>query len=338
MSNSLVIFSRAAEMLAEANTIQKTKELKDIALTAADWAKRRNMGENAVQHARTYALLAERKMGELLLGMEMAKGGQPYHKKPTCCAAQQVETPTIAQLRLKRTEVAEAKALATVGEEKFQEVVSGAKSVRQVWKEVAREKKNSVIAEKARKSVTKTSDDLDALLASGQKFSTIYADPPWAYGNQGTRAATSNHYSTMSVDDICDLPIKDLKADDAHLHLWTTNAFLFESKRVMEAWGFEYKSMLIWVKPQMGLGNYWRVSHEILLFGISGQCPFLDHSYMSWISCERTRHSKKPEQIRSMIEKVSPPDYLELFGREIIEGWTVWGNEVEGNLLVNECV
>lgn len=105
----------------------------------------------------------------------------------------------------------------------------------------------------------------DLFLLTGRKFGTVYADPPWLYRNQGTRAATGNHYASM--DEICALPVRDVAADDAHLHLWTTNGFLFEAHRVMEAWGFECQGCFVWVKSQMGLGNYWRVSHEFMLFG-----------------------------------------------------------------------
>lgn len=169
----------------------------------------------------------------------------------------------------------------------------------------------------------------------GQKFGCIYADPPWKYGNQSTRAATDNHYQTMGIDDICSMPVKELAADDAHLHLWTTNAFIREAFDVIEAWGFEYRSMFVWVKPQMGIGNYWRVSHEILLLGIRGNAKrFRNRSLKSWAEFPRGRHSAKPEEIRVMIEKCSPGPYLELFGRALIDGWTVFGNQIEPRLFV----
>lgn len=164
------------------------------------------------------------------------------------------------------------------------------------------------------------------------RFACIYADPAWKYGNQGTRAATDDHYGTMTVDEICALPVREFAADDAHLHLWTTNAFLFEARRVMEAWGFEYKSCFVWVKPQMGIGNYWRVSHEFMLFGLRGDCPFLARDEKSWRELPRGRHSAKPDRIRQMIEKVSPGPRLEMFARDVIEGWNAWGNQLRRNL------
>ena len=174
--------------------------------------------------------------------------------------------------------------------------------------------------------------DLQKLIDNGKQFSTIYADPPWKYSNQATRSATDNHYDTMTVKDIANLPVPELTTDNAHLHLWTTNAFLPESFKIIEAWGFEYKSIFVWVKPQMGIGNYWRVSHEFMLFGLKGKQPFLNRGQMSWQKINRTKHSKKPEEIAQTIEKTSPGPYLELFGRQTRPGWTVWGNEIERTL------
>jgi N6-adenosine-specific RNA methylase IME4 len=179
--------------------------------------------------------------------------------------------------------------------------------------------------------------DLYELIGAGKKFKTITADPPWAYSNQATRAATDNHYKTMTIDEICNLPIKELADESAHLHLWTTNAFLYDSARVMEAWGFEYKSVFIWTKPSMGIGNYWRVSHEYLIFGMKGNLPFNDRSEMSWFTAKRSKHSQKPGEVIKKIEKVSPPKYLELFGRDTRRGWTVWGNQIRRTLFNEEA-
>jgi N6-adenosine-specific RNA methylase IME4 len=170
-------------------------------------------------------------------------------------------------------------------------------------------------------------DDLHALVKEGKTFGTIYADPPWRYRNQGTRASTDKHYPTMTVDEIAALPVAGLAANDAHLHLWTTNAFLFEAQRVLDAWGFEYKSLFVWCKPQMGLGNYWRVSHEFLLLGVRGDSPFRT-AHPSFLVAPRRRHSEKPEAVRQVVEQVSPGPRLELFARKTTPGWTSWGNEI----------
>ena len=175
---------------------------------------------------------------------------------------------------------------------------------------------------------------LDELLATGHVFPTVYADPPWTYRNQFSRAAAVNHYATLSLQDICDLPVPQLAAANSHLHLWATTPLLQEALTVMAAWGFQYKSCFVWVKDKMGMGNYWRVSHELLLFGIRGSLPFRDCAVRSWLQCRRTVHSRKPELIRLLVERVSPGPYLELFGRAEVHDaeWTVFGNEIERRL------
>jgi N6-adenosine-specific RNA methylase IME4 len=114
--------------------------------------------------------------------------------------------------------------------------------------------------------------DLDQLISEGKKFRTIYADPPWMYGNRGPRASADNHYRTMSADTIAALPVGKHAADNCHLHLWSTYDFLFQCLRIIEAWGFQYKTCFAWVKPEpvKELGNYWRVATELLLLGVRG--------------------------------------------------------------------
>lgn len=160
------------------------------------------------------------------------------------------------------------------------------------------------------------------------RYSTVYADPPWSYSNKATRSAAAGEYATMTVEEICALPVVDLAASNSHLHLWTTNAFLEEARTIMEAWGFTYKSCFVWAKPQMGIGNYWRVSHEFLLFGLRGKLPFGSRSLKSWASIPRSRHSRKPDEVRRMIELASPGPRIELFARERFRDWDAWGNEL----------
>jgi N6-adenosine-specific RNA methylase IME4 len=172
---------------------------------------------------------------------------------------------------------------------------------------------------------------LEDLVSQGATFGTVYVDPPWSYDNRRTRGAATDHYQTMSTAEIAALPVSKLVAPSAHLHLWTTTSHLFECPAILEAWGFTYKSQLIWCKP-MGLGNYWRVSHEILLLGVKGKAPFRHHALKSWLVCARGPHSNKPEEVRHFIEQASPGPYLELFGRRPTPGWTVFGDQIERNL------
>ena len=132
--------------------------------------------------------------------------------------------------------------------------------------------------------------------------------------------------------------MREVLAKDAHLHLWTTVAFLFDAKPILEAWGFEYRSNLTWTKPNLGIGNYWRLSHEHLLFGLHGHQPFLDRGVASWFTAKREKHSAKPELVRGLIERVSPGPYLELFGRRAVPNWTVLGDQVDDHVKAEDPV
>jgi N6-adenosine-specific RNA methylase IME4 len=180
-------------------------------------------------------------------------------------------------------------------------------------------------------------DSLAKLAGRNLQIGTVYADPPWRYGNQTTRAATGKHYKTMSTKDLRTMPIETLVQPKAHLHLWTTNGFIGEAIALIGAWGFEYKSCFVWCKPSMGIGNYWRVSHEFLLLGVRGGATFANRSLRSWAELPRAEHSRKPEIVRKWIESASPgPDRLELFGRRAAHGWGVFGDEVTTDLLTSE--
>lgn len=184
----------------------------------------------------------------------------------------------------------------------------------------------------------------DAAAAPAGIFPTLVADPPWQYENVATRGAAENHYPTLSLDQLCGraaLPDgQNLVADivrpsipeNAHLYLWATSPLLQDAFKVLDAWGFTYKTSLVWVKPQPGIGNYFRSQHELVLFGVRGQLPVLDKSQPSWFEAKRTRHSQKPERLYEMVERASPAPYLELFARPLPligarQGWKTWGNE-----------
>jgi N6-adenosine-specific RNA methylase IME4 len=171
---------------------------------------------------------------------------------------------------------------------------------------------------------------LESLIASGQRFGTIYADPPWRYRNTRTRGAAERHYPTMSLEEIAALPVAELAAPVAQLWLWTTTAFLFHALNLIKPWGFTFRETFNWCKPQMGLGNCWRVSHEILLWAVRGPCDVpADHTPIpSWFVFPRGRHSEKPKPVRFWIEDAGPAPRLEMFARQAPPGWVVWGNQV----------
>ena len=174
-----------------------------------------------------------------------------------------------------------------------------------------------------------------------KKYSTIYADPPWRFQNRSGKVAPEhkrlNRYETMSLEDIKKLPVSEIAAEKSHLYLWVPNALLPDGLAVMEAWGFEYKSNLIWEKVRKdgepdgrGVGFYFRNVTEILLFGVKGnKNRTLDpaRSQVNLIRTMKREHSRKPDEMVDLIERGSPGPYLEMFARGDREGWDMWGNQ-----------
>lgn len=182
-------------------------------------------------------------------------------------------------------------------------------------------------------------DSLTALIDARQRFATIYADPPWRYSNVRSNGAAENHYPTMSLDEICRLPVQSVGAEDCLVHLWVPTPLLPEGLECLRAWGLDYKSAFVWVKSQMGCGNYWRVSHEFLLLGVRGKQTFRRKDLRSWCELPRSgQHSQKPDPVRALIAEASPGPYLELFGKKEVPGWTVLGNEVSAPTIHTEQV
>lgn len=180
-----------------------------------------------------------------------------------------------------------------------------------------------------------------ARLTGGKRFHTVLADPPWRFANRTGKVAPEHRrlsrYETMTTDEICSLPVADLMVEPAHLYLWVPNALLPEGLRVMHAWGFEYKSNIVWHKVRKdggsdgrGVGFYFRNVTELLLFGIrgkNGRTLAPGRSQVNYMSSRKREHSRKPDEQYEIIESCSGGPYLELFARGTRPGWTYWGHQ-----------
>ena len=183
-------------------------------------------------------------------------------------------------------------------------------------------------------------DDLLAK-AGTTKFRTVLADPPWQFQNRTGKMAPEHkrlaRYSTMSLEEICKLPVQQVVAETAHLYLWVPNALLPEGLKVMENWGFSYKSNIIWYKirkdggpDRRWVGFYFRNVTEVLLFGVRGKNARTlqqGRTQENIISTQKREHSRKPDEQYDLIERCSPDARLELFARGPRAGWSVWGNQ-----------
>ena len=170
---------------------------------------------------------------------------------------------------------------------------------------------------------------------TNKKYKTIYADPPWLERGGGKiKRGADRHYPLMKTQDIIQLPVQKISEDNAHLYLWVTNNFLKDGLLVMEEWGFRYVTTITWMKDRIGLGQYFRGITEHCLFGVRGVLPYkldpIDGGRMQGVTgfhAEKGEHSEKPEKMRKMIERVSYPEYIELFARQHACGWDCWGDE-----------
>jgi len=177
----------------------------------------------------------------------------------------------------------------------------------------------------------------------GRKFSTILADPPWQFQNRTGKMAPEHkrlaRYSTLSLEEIKKIPVQAAANDTCHLYLWVPNALLAEGLEVMKAWGFTYKSNLVWYKvrkdggpDRRGVGFYFRNVTEIILFGVRGKnARTLDpgRSQENIIVKSKREHSRKPDEQYELIEACSKGPYLEMFARGTRQNWFVWGNQAE---------
>ncbi len=161
------------------------------------------------------------------------------------------------------------------------------------------------------------------------KYSVLLADPPWQFDNAGLPESAESHYPTMPTDDISNLPIPTLCTQGTVLFLWATNAMLEDALQVCNAWGFNYKSNIVWIKPAgPSMGWFVKSRHELLLICTRQDNPHPKEKPTSWFEAPTSKHSRKPDLIYSMIEEMYPGPYLELFARETKKGWSSYGNEI----------
>ena len=174
-----------------------------------------------------------------------------------------------------------------------------------------------------------------------RRFATLLADPPWQFQNRTGKVAPEhrrlNRYGTMTLDDIKALPVDAVSAATSHLYLWVPNALLPEGLAVMAAWGFQYKSNLVWHKIRKdggpdgrGVGFYFRNVTELVLFGVRGKnartlAP--GRRQVNFLKTQKREHSRKPDEFYDLVEACSPGPFLELFARGARPGWTAWGDQ-----------
>ena len=168
--------------------------------------------------------------------------------------------------------------------------------------------------------------------------------------SRGGNRGAANHYSTLTIEQLQELPVQSVSADQAHLYLWTTSSFVVEAHVLAESWGFSPKVLVPWIKTKkesrttvmnaggdlyagvrMGMGVYIRHCAEFILFSVKGKAPTFRKDVLGVLFAPQGKHSEKPREAYGLIERLSPSPRLELFARAPRDGYTVWGDEADGN-------
>lgn len=307
-TKSISLLNNATKILAEVQTIDDAKNLMDMASAAKHYARKHGLGKEAVNFAKSIEISAEIKLGEILLVMEKNKGGNP-HLQPIE-HDDRLKTPTYKELGITLDLASEAQSLASLPEEDQEKVKSGVTS-----KKTATSKLRQTVGREER----------TATMPKGM-FNIILADPPWKYDNSGISGAAQKHYPVMDATEICNMIIPS--DENSVLFLWVTNPFLVEGLRVCEAWGFTYKTNIVWIKEKAGQGFYVKGQHELLFICTKGSFLPSSNLYIrSVVGSKREEHSKKPNIFYEIIEQLYPQGkYLEIFARKARTGWTTYGN------------
>jgi N6-adenosine-specific RNA methylase IME4 len=313
----------AEQALGFAATVDQVKLVMDAAAAQEVFAKRQQLGEDVIRFAHVIKSHALARLGELLKAMDKAVGtrGQLTGDIPSGSPLEPPgkTAPTLADLGISKKISHIAQRLADQPPE--------------IREAIAQQEMTLAQALRERKAVEirRTVQLPDA------KFRVLYADPPWSYNDKADDGAIQSggaemHYPSMSMAELCAMPIAPICEPNAVLFLWVTSPLLFECAPVIKAWGFTYKASFVWDKVKHNLGHYNSVRHEFLLICTRGSCtPDVVVNLLDSVqSIERTTHSTKPEAFRTIIETLYPHGKrLELFARRTVEGWATFGNQVE---------
>jgi len=311
----LTKWNNAKNAIAECKTIDEVKAIRDKAEALRQYAKQAKESLLVQNDIAEIKLRAERRVGEMLKGEELAKNQYAGNMM------------SLAKIGIEKHESSRWQKEADIPEDVFEEHVKEVKNknieltqagLLKIHKDLEKEKRNIKL-----KSI-KT--DIPKGL-----YDVIYADPPSQYEHlvDPTRDI-ENHYITDDIKSICDLkfPIHD----NAILFLWVPPSLIASGLKVCEAWGFSYRTHIIWDKEIIGMGYFTRAQHELLFIARKGNinAPLPENRISSIYREKRTNHSKKPEYFYKLIEKCYPREkYLELYARnKYSDKWDVWGNEV----------
>jgi N6-adenosine-specific RNA methylase IME4 len=319
----LALLRRAEWALAEARSLQQVKSIRDQVEAVRTYVRSVRLALEIQNYAAEVKLRAERKAGRLLAECKL-RGGDRRSKSHHATLNLRLSDVGITRDRSSRWQME-----ASVPDSEFERYVTHCQHFGKVLTSAALLRlARSGSKGKEENSGGQGESDLAGLAASfrdlvdrRQRFACIWANPPWS----GNGLVSRKLFGAAYWADLRKLPVREIAAEQAHLHFGAPAEFLCDVMRVMEAWGFRYRSVLVLRRLPQGFGRYWRAGHEFLLLGVRGGLAFRDNSLVGQLEVEGCRVATCLDALRELIERVSPGPYLELFGQEPRPGWTVVG-------------
>lgn len=322
----LIRYDAACRALAECKAVDEVKDWSDKAQALQAYAKQAKDPE-LERMAAEIRLRAKRRVGEISLELEKAQGARTDKHLPDY--GKKLKSAALKAAGISKSEAHRCERLAKVPPSEFEAYIEKCHATNRVASsdELAKRVTKTVSRNARIKKITEKNQPLP----DGQRYNIIYADPPWQYRNVVSEdRRLENHYPTMTLDAICALDVPSIAAPDCLLYLWATITELPGALQVMGAWGFEYRSHCVWVKPSIGIGFWYRSQHELLLLGVKGDMPTPIEAKRqpSVIHAPVGKHSEKPSIFREMIDdSYADLPRIELFSRAPAAGWSAWGNQ-----------
>jgi len=327
----LARYEEARHALQACATVDEAKNIMDKTAALSAYARQVNDKDMECWLAEM-KMRAMRRVGELTSEIKTTQGAR---NELSTSGGTKSKTEQLKAAGLTKQTVGRYEKLAKVPEDEFETVINAAKKKTESvtfasFDRPEKAKENKKARTESINEISKGNEQLN----TSKKYPVIYADPPWQYNHSETDSRKiENHYPTMSLNDICDMPVNDLAAKDSILFLWTTSPKLEDGLKVLNSWGFKYTTCAVWDKQKKGLGYYFRQNHELLLIGKKGSIPTPDPENRpdSVVSIPKSNHSAKPTEFHKIIERMYPEfSRIELFCRKPQKKWEVWGNQKNG--------
>jgi len=328
----LVKWDKIRTEIDQAKDFDELSNLRDKLKAYETLAKQRNMSKEVKNSVGEYLLRADRKLGQWL--KDNVKQTQFKGKDNFGVAkydSENKDKTSLKETHLDKYQSSNLQKIASISEDKFEEIVNDMKEEEQEVSEAIMLKTIKKIDREYKIEEQKKSIESGELKAPKGKYDVIVIDPPWNYQTKYDpdhyMGRSANPYPSMTQEQLMDIDLPS--NDNCILWLWTTHNFIWDAKKLLEFWGFEYKCILIWNKEAMGIGKWLRKQCEFCLLATKGKPLWTATDFRDILSEQRTTHSTKPEIFYKMVDKYCIGKKLDYFARKKREGWDVYGDEVK---------